>query len=163
MSPFHARTARPISTKFCTDLPTNSGKVLNTSTAMPTQPLVPGVPQFLKPKWVTEEKTLCNKKCPDGYLSTIYLISQAALGPGLLVYNDKCCFSVLLKLFRNYQLQLFVPLLDKITKIELYHWSFLPIWISLRIFHAQEKIVLIGNTTGCVCPDFDILKEAHIP
>jgi len=38
MSPFHARTARPISTKVCTDLPTNSGKVLNTIMTPPTQP-----------------------------------------------------------------------------------------------------------------------------
>jgi len=60
MSPFHARTARPISTKCCTDLPTNSGKVLDTSMTTPTQPLHPRVPQTPKPKWVTGEKTLCN-------------------------------------------------------------------------------------------------------
>jgi len=57
MSPFHTRTVRPISTKFCTD-PANSGKVLNTSMTLPTQPLDLGVPQTLKP--------LCNVKCPDG-------------------------------------------------------------------------------------------------
>jgi len=67
MYPFHARTARPISTKFCTDLPNNSGKVLNTSMTLPTQPLDPGVPQTLKPKWVMGEKTLCSVKCPDGW------------------------------------------------------------------------------------------------
>jgi len=53
LSPFHARTAGQISAKFCTDLTTNSGKVLNTSMTPPTLPLDPGVPQILKPKWVT--------------------------------------------------------------------------------------------------------------
>jgi len=60
MYPFHAQTAGPISTKFCTDLPNSSGKVLNTSMTPQTQPLDPGVAQTLKPKWVTREKTLCN-------------------------------------------------------------------------------------------------------
>jgi len=67
MFPFHVWTAGPISTKFCTDLPTNSGKVLNTSITLPTRPLDPRVPQTPKPKWVIGEKTLCNVKCPDGY------------------------------------------------------------------------------------------------
>jgi len=76
MSPFHARTAGPISTKFCTDLPTNSGKILNTVMIPPTP----------KPKRVTGEKTLCNVKCSDGYPYTIQLISQAAPVPSWLVY-----------------------------------------------------------------------------
>jgi len=71
MSPFHARTAEPISTKFCTDLCTNSGKVLNTIMTPPTRPLDPGVPQTPKPKQVTGEKTLCNVKCPDGWRKLI--------------------------------------------------------------------------------------------
>jgi len=65
------QTAGPISTKFCTDLHTNSGKVLNTSMTTPTQPLDPGVPQTPKPKWITGEKTLCNVKCPDGWCKLI--------------------------------------------------------------------------------------------
>jgi len=47
MSFFHVGTARPMSTKFCTDLHTDSGKVLNTSkygekvsTACPNHTLV---------------------------------------------------------------------------------------------------------------------------
>jgi len=58
MYPFHARTAQPISTKFCTDLTANSGKVLGTSITPPTRPLDPRVPQTQKP--------LCNVTCPDG-------------------------------------------------------------------------------------------------
>jgi len=54
MSTFHARTAGPISTKISTDLPINSGKVLNTSMTPQTQPLDPGLPQTPKLKWVTE-------------------------------------------------------------------------------------------------------------
>jgi len=61
MYPFHARTAGPISTKFCTDLPANSGKVHNTSMTPPTQPLDPGLAQtgyrrenfVLRKMWVT--------------------------------------------------------------------------------------------------------------
>jgi len=71
MSLFHAQTAKPISTKFCSDLPTNSGKVLNTSMTPLTLPLDPRLPQTPKPKWVTGEKTLCNGKCSDGYPHTI--------------------------------------------------------------------------------------------
>jgi len=47
---FHNRTARPISTKYCSNLPTNSRKVLNTSMTPPSQPHDPRVPQALKPK-----------------------------------------------------------------------------------------------------------------
>jgi len=71
MYPFHALTARPISTKFCTDLPTNSGKVLNTSMTLQTLALDPRVSQTPKPKRVMGEKTLCNIKCPDGYPYTV--------------------------------------------------------------------------------------------
>jgi len=59
MSPFHAQAAGSIFTKFCTDLPANSGKVLNT---LPTQPPDPGVPQT-QPKQITGEKTALYKKC----------------------------------------------------------------------------------------------------
>jgi len=78
MSPFYARTFRPISTKFCTDLPTNSGKVLNISMTPPTQLLDPRVPQTLKPKWVKGEKTLCNVKCPDGLSKLIKFFPGSA-------------------------------------------------------------------------------------
>jgi len=71
MFAFHLRTAGPISTKLCTDLPTNLGKVLNTSMIPPTWPLDSGIPKTPNPKWVTGEKTLCNVKCPDGYLYTV--------------------------------------------------------------------------------------------
>jgi len=77
MSPFHARNARPISTKFCTDLPTNSWKVLNTSMTPPTRPLDPRVPETPKSKWVTGEKTLCYGQCPDGFrkLTKFFLVA----------------------------------------------------------------------------------------
>jgi len=88
MYPFHARTARPISTKFCTDLPTNSGKVLSTSITPTTRPLDPGVPQTLKP--------LCNVKCPGHVSSSNF--SRAAPGPGWLVciyiYKRDCSMSL---------------------------------------------------------------------
>jgi len=45
MSLFHVRTTVPISTKFCTDHQTNSGKVLFTTVSLPTQHPNPGVPQ----------------------------------------------------------------------------------------------------------------------
>jgi len=44
MSLFHEQTAIPISTKFFSDLHTNSGKVLNTRMTLPTQPPDPGTP-----------------------------------------------------------------------------------------------------------------------
>jgi len=69
MFPYHARTARPISTKFYTDLPANSGKVLNTCMTPPTQPLDPRVPQTPKPEWrETGEKTLFNVNVQTGTL-----------------------------------------------------------------------------------------------
>jgi len=59
MSLFHARTAGPISTQFHTrGLRTNSGKVLNTRQTPSTQTRDPGVPQTLKPKQITGEKTV---------------------------------------------------------------------------------------------------------
>jgi len=76
MSLFHARTARPISTKFCTDLPTNPGMVLSTSMTPPTLPLDPGVPQT--PKDVSSSN-----------------FSGAAPGPGWLViyiYKSECLY-----------------------------------------------------------------------
>jgi len=63
MSLFHERAAGPISTKFCTDLTTNVGKVLNTSLTLPTQPPDPWVLQALKPKQIHWIKTLLYKKC----------------------------------------------------------------------------------------------------
>jgi len=54
------QTAKPISTKFCTDLHTNSEKVFNTP---PTLPPDAGYPQTPKPKQITGEKTLLYKKC----------------------------------------------------------------------------------------------------
>jgi len=72
MSPFHAQTTRPITTKFCTDLATNSGKVLNTSMTPPTQLLDP------RPKWVMGEKTLCNVKCLDGWRKLIKFFPGSA-------------------------------------------------------------------------------------
>jgi len=78
MSPFHAQTAGPISTKFCTDLPANSGKALNTSMTPPIQPLDSGVPQTPKPKRVTGEKTLCNLKCPDEWRNLIKFFPGSA-------------------------------------------------------------------------------------
>jgi len=89
MSPFHTWTALPISTKFCTNLHTNSGKVLNTIITSPTQPLDPGVSQTPEPKWVTGEKTLCNVKCPDGWRKLIKFLPGSA-GPGWLIYIYKC-------------------------------------------------------------------------
>jgi len=47
----------------------------------PTQPLDSGVPQTLKPKRISGEKTLCNVKCPDGWRKLIkfFLGSAGAL------------------------------------------------------------------------------------
>jgi len=91
----NSNLARPISTKFCTDLPTNSGKVLNTSMTLPTQLLDPGVPQTLKPKWVTGEKTLCNVKCPDGWCKLIKFFlgsAGAQLASIIVLVNSRCIF-----------------------------------------------------------------------
>jgi len=70
MSLFHKRTAKPISTKFCTGLQTYSVKV-NTTMNPQTQPPDPGVPQTPKPKQIIGQKTLLCKKCPDGRLNLI--------------------------------------------------------------------------------------------
>jgi len=66
MSLFHARTAVPMSIKFCADLHTTSGKNLNSNMTLPTQPPDPWAPQTPKPKQITGGKTLLYKKCPDG-------------------------------------------------------------------------------------------------
>jgi len=71
MSLFHKRTARPISTKFCTDLPTNPGMVLSTSMTASTRPPDPRVPQT--PKYVSSSN-----------------FSRAAPGPGWLVCYILC-------------------------------------------------------------------------
>jgi len=63
VSLFHMRAAVPISTKFCTYLYTNSGKVLHTSMTLPTRPPNPGLPKTPKLLEITGEKTLLNKKC----------------------------------------------------------------------------------------------------
>jgi len=78
MSPFHARTARAIST--------NSGKVLITSMTPPIWPLDPEVPQTLKPKRVTREKTLCNIKYPDGWRKLIKFF-PGSTGPGWIGFQ----------------------------------------------------------------------------
>jgi len=65
VSLFHGRTAGPISTKFCTDLHTNSMKVINTSMTPPTQTPDHRVSQTPKPKQIVGEKTLFNVKCSD--------------------------------------------------------------------------------------------------
>jgi len=77
MSLFHARTAGPISTKFCTDLPTNPGMVLSTSMTAPTWPPDPRVPQTPK-----LQKTRSSN------------FSRAAPGPGWLVniYKTDCMY-----------------------------------------------------------------------
>jgi len=86
MTPFHARTARPIPVKFCTDIPANSGKVLNTSRTPPTCPPDPVLPQTPKPKQITGEKTMLYKKCPDGSHKLIKFFLGSA-GPIWLVIN----------------------------------------------------------------------------
>jgi len=60
MSPFHAWT--PISTKFRTDLPANSGKVLNTSMTPPTRPPDTGYPKLQNLNWSLEKKLSITKK-----------------------------------------------------------------------------------------------------
>jgi len=76
VSLFHLQTAGPISAKFCTDLHTNSWKVLNPSLTPPTLPPDTGVPQTPKPIQITGEKNLCLTK----------KIFRAAPGHGWLVY-----------------------------------------------------------------------------
>jgi len=51
MSLFHMRTARPISTKFCTELQTDLGQVLNTS-----------MTQTLWPRGTPNSKTLSDNQ-----------------------------------------------------------------------------------------------------
>jgi len=63
MSPFHVRTDGPISTKFCTDLHTNLGKVLNTIMIPTSGPQ--GTPNS-KTQMGQGRETWCNVKCPDG-------------------------------------------------------------------------------------------------
>jgi len=63
---FQVLTAVPISIKFCTDLHTNSVKVLNTTMTPTAQLPDPGVPQTPKPDQITGEKALCNVKYTDG-------------------------------------------------------------------------------------------------
>jgi len=70
------------------NLPTNSGKVLNTSMTPPTWPLDHGLPQTPKPKWVTREETLCNVKCPDGWCKLIKFFPGSAVAQlaGISIY-----------------------------------------------------------------------------
>jgi len=83
MYPFHAQTARPISTKFCTDLPANSGKVLNTSVTPPTWPPGPqGTPN--SKTWSLEKKLCFTQNVQMGDVSSSNF-SRAAPGPGWLV------------------------------------------------------------------------------
>jgi len=93
---FHTWTFRPISTKFCTYIQTNSVKVLNTRITPPTLPLDPGVPQTSKLKCITDEKTLCNVKCPDGYPYAVLLISWARLAS---IYKKNVCTYLCMSLF----------------------------------------------------------------
>jgi len=65
--------------QICTDLHTNSGKVLKTSLTPPTQPPDPGVPQTPKPKQNTREKLYFTK-------NALYF-SRTAPDPGWLVFN----------------------------------------------------------------------------
>jgi len=79
---------RKPSTKFCTGLPDNSGKVLNTSMTPKTWPPDPRVPQTPKPKQITGEKTLLYKKCPDGWRKLIkFFLSSAGAWLASLIYN----------------------------------------------------------------------------
>jgi len=77
VSVFHTRTANPISAKFCTDLHTNSGKVLNTRLTLPIWPPDPRVTQTPKSKQITGEK-LCFTKYALNF-------SRAAPGPSWLI------------------------------------------------------------------------------
>jgi len=70
VSLFHVQTARPISTKFCTDFHIDPGKVLITSVTPSTWLSDPGVPQTPKPKQITGEKTLLYKKCIKFFLGS---------------------------------------------------------------------------------------------
>jgi len=63
LSQANCRTNPP---KFCTDLPTNSGKVPNTSMTPLMQP-----PETPKPKQITWEKTFFYQTCPEGWLNLI--------------------------------------------------------------------------------------------
>jgi len=82
---FHMQTDVPISTKFCTDLHTISGKVLNTSLTPPSWPPYPVVPQPPKPKQVTQEKYITPLYFNvHGHL---YLFSTSWGNTALLVWN----------------------------------------------------------------------------
>jgi len=122
MSPFHILTAGPISTKFCTDLPTNWGKVLNTRMTTPTRPPDPGVPQTPKPKWITGEKTLCSIKCPDGWRKFVkfFLGSAGARLASVLIKLSQRLQSPL----QNQRLQDFILSLTK---------HFLPLFYAVNV------------------------------
>jgi len=91
-----------MSTKFCTDLHTNSGKVLNTNLTLPTRLPHPRALQTPKPKQIIGEKTLLYKKYPDGRLNLIKFFPGSA-GPWLawLVIHKKSNQSQLMILLQN--------------------------------------------------------------
>jgi len=69
--------------KFCTDLPTNSGKALNTSmTRCQPDPQTPRYPYL---NWSLEKKLCFTKNVQMGDVSSSNF-SQASPGPGWLVY-----------------------------------------------------------------------------
>jgi len=82
MSLFCSQTARQTSTKFCTDLHTNSGKIPYTSMTLPTRPPDPRVPQTSKLLPISGEKPLPYKNVQMGDLVS-FNFSRAAAGPGL--------------------------------------------------------------------------------
>jgi len=79
MSLFHRQTSGPISTKFYTDPPTNSGKVLNASLTPLTRPpdRTPGYQRLQNLKRSLEKKLCFTKNALN--------FSQAVAGPSRLV------------------------------------------------------------------------------
>jgi len=79
---FHKRTAQPISTKFCTDFHTNTGKVLNTSMTCQSNPLTPGYPKLQNLSRSLEKKLCFWKNVQRGDLISLKKFPVSA-GPQL--------------------------------------------------------------------------------
>jgi len=63
---------------FAQTSPPTQGRFLTQAWPHQLDPPDPGVPQTLKPKWATGEKTLCNVKCPDGWRKLIKFFPVSA-------------------------------------------------------------------------------------
>jgi len=141
MSLFHKRTAGPISTKFCTDLPTNPGMVLSTIITAPTRPPDPRVPQT--PKDVSSSNFSWAVPGPGWLVIYIgYLVKLWELGDWgsifmIWLYMSKSWLIVVQKLDKNDLLTHLFTFIKKsvkwtIVKSTLFSFT----WFSVRIISS---------------------------